>query len=283
MTKVEMIIKEFAEANLVGNYYPSVSPHPKGSILIGCAMGITQKYYHHLAEFFCASGYHVLTFDFRGTGSSSPRRLKGYKVNLFDWAEDIRSALIFLKGANANMKLYFVGHSIASQLFGFVNNNNTVDKTIFLASSTGYWKDGAGMERWKNLFLLSSVMPVSNLIWGFTNAKFFGQGENYPKGPSLQWRRWCLHPHYFGVELTDTNNFFSQFRRTITSFYFTDDPIANERTAKKLLSFYNRATIHLVATKPADFQQTKIGHTGFLSRKFKTSFWQILIDTLAAD
>ena len=275
-----MIIREFPGANIVGNYYPTLSTEPKGSILMGCAMGITQKYYHHLAEFLSESGYNVLTFDFRGTGSSAPRRLRGYDVNLFDWVEDIRSALIFLKGANAEIKLYFVGHSISSQLFGFVDKNDLVDKAIFLASSTGYWKDGLGVAKWKNLFLLSVVMPLSNAVWGFTNAKFFKQGENYPKGSSQQWLKWCRHPHYFGVELTGTNNFFNQFTRSIICFYFTDDVIANEVSTRKLLSFYENAVSHLVEVKPSDFQQQKIGHTGFLSRKFKPTFWKDIVDVL---
>ncbi|HEY0651839.1 MAG TPA: alpha/beta fold hydrolase [Chryseosolibacter sp.] len=269
-------IKEFPQAALVGTWFPPAPSVKKNAFLIGCAMGVTQKYYHHLAEYLSESGYTVLTFDYRGTGDSAPARLRGYRINLFDWADDIRYALEYLKTKNPDDEIIFLGHSIASQLFGFVDGKNLASRAIFLASSTGYWADGIGLSKWKNLFLLSVVMPFSNAVWGYTNAKFFKQGENYPKGPSLQWRRWCLHPNYFAIENLRSLKPFAEFSGPIRSYYFTDDPIANEATAKKLLAAYTNSNTVLIKKKPSDYQQASIGHTGFLSRKFRSSFWQEL-------
>jgi predicted alpha/beta hydrolase len=269
-------IKAYPQANLVGNYFPAAPSNKKAAFVIGCAMGITQKYYYYLAEYLSECGYTVLTFDYRGTGSSAPKRLRGYEVNLFDWADDLSDAINYLKEKNPQDELIFLGHSIASQLFGFIAEKNLVKRAIFLASSTGYWRDALGVSKWKNLFLLSAVMPFSNFVWGYTNAKFFGQGENYPKGPSLQWRKWCLDPTYFEIETIRSIDLFSEYTGQIKSYYFSDDPIANKATASYLISVYLNASKVLVEKSPADLQQRSVGHTGFLSRKFKSTLWQEL-------
>lgn len=272
----QVVIKEFPHANLIGTYFSPAPTQCKRSVVIGCAMGITQKYYGHLAEYFSECGFSVLTFDYRGTGLSAPRQLRKYAIDLFDWSDDIDSAIDYMKDKNPDDELVFVGHSLASQLFGFGNSKNRVIRAIFLASSTGYWRDGVGMSKWRNLFLLFTVMPLSNLIWGYTNARFFKQGDNYPKGPSMQWRRWCLNPAYFGIETERTTHAFSDYTGEIKSYYFSDDPIANENSAQKLMLAYPNAKKKLIKKSPSDYNQRTIGHTGFLSRRFKQTLWQEL-------
>jgi predicted alpha/beta hydrolase len=278
--KIEHVkLRDFGNASLTGTYFTSEIAEPRGMILVGCAMGITQKYYRNLAEFLAENGYEVLTFDFRGTGSSAPAKLKNYNVDLMDWANDLGSALEYLRTRNQGLKLTFIGHSISSQLVGFVSQNKYIDKMIFLASSTGYWKEGKS-DRWKNLFLLSVVMPFSIFVWGFTNAKFFGQGENYPKGVSLQWRRWCFNPRYLEIDQNESNNYFSQYTNPLLSLYFADDTIANEVTAQRLISLYPDAKKLLIKISPQDFKAKKIGHSGFLSRKFRDSLWPEILKLL---
>jgi predicted alpha/beta hydrolase len=85
-------LRDFGNALLIGTYFTGESTSPRGMILIGCAMGITQKYYRNLAEYLAENGYEVLTLDFRGTGSSAPAKLRNYNVDLMDWANDLGTA-----------------------------------------------------------------------------------------------------------------------------------------------------------------------------------------------
>lgn len=243
-----------------------------GSILIAPAMGITAQYYYNLAAWLSEGGFDVAVLDYIGTGRSEIFIKDPISFN--DWIKNIEVAGEWLKEKNKDVPLIFLGHSIGSQLFGFVGKYMLFDKAVFLASSTGYWKDGHSPQKWVNYFLLNSVIPVSNFIWGYTNAKFFNKGENYPKLPSLQWRRWCLNKVYLEIDLDKTqNNNFNNYEGKITSIWFTDDPIANEITAPKLVRIYKRAEIELVSFNPQQFDKLKIGHTGFLSRKFSDSLW----------
>lgn len=251
----------------------------KGHILVCPAMGVTAKYYHNLATWLNEQGFAVMVIDYLGTGNSE--NLIKQAITFKDWIKNIEIAGKWLKDNNPTIPLIFVGHSIGSQLFGFVEEILLFDKAVFLASSTGYWKDGHSPQKWINYFLLNIVLPISNLIWGYTNAKFFKQGENYPKLPSLQWRKWCTNKEYLKIDLndTDTNNY-NNYKGKITSIWFSDDPVANEISAPRLVSIYKNALINLVNIKPSDMGQQKIGHTGFLSRKFSETLWPTILDNI---
>jgi predicted alpha/beta hydrolase len=253
----------------------------KGSVLIAPAMGITAKYYTPLATWLCEHGFNVMILDYLGTGFSGSENIKDSTATFKDWVQNIEIAGRDLKESNLTLPLVFLGHSIGSQLFGFIEDTKLFDKAVFIASSTGYWKDGRSPQRWINYLLLKVIIPFSNLIWGYTNAQFFKQGQNYPKYPSLQWRKWCLNKEYLKMELNDNQaNNFNLYKGKISSLWFTDDPVANDITAPKLVAIYKNANTSLIKLAPSDCNAVKIGHSGFLSRKFKDTLWRTILNNL---
>lgn len=270
--KAAMEIKDlrYDERPFKVNFYPG--GNFRSSVLIAPAMGITAKYYHHLASWLAEQGYSVVVIDYQGTGMSE--NLIKQAITFNDWIKNIEIAGQWLKQRNPHIPLVFLGHSIGSQLFGFSEQTELFDRAVFLASSTGYWKNGRSPEKWINYFLLRVVLPFSGMVWGYTHAKFFKQGENYPILPALQWRKWCLNKEYLRVDLIAAHhNNYHYFRGKITSVWFSDDPVANEITAPDLLIIYKRAKIKLVKINPSDTGNQKIGHSGFLSRKFNSTLW----------
>lgn len=278
MQKIEIVNSE--ACFLCGSFYEANEQNAKASILICPAMGITAKYYAHLCTWLSEQGYNVLAIDYRGTGLSEAKNIKKIDVNLFDWCNDISNAGKWLKQNAPHLPIVFFGHSIGSQLFGFIENEDLFDRVLFVASSTGYWKDGVSYEKWKNLFLLYFIIPLSNALWGYTNAKFFGQGENYPKGVSMHWRKWCLNPEYLAMDIKKGENNFEKFDKRIISTWFTDDSIANDSTTKKLLSLYTKANTERLEINPKEYKLEKIGHSSFLSRKMKDNVWQVFLSQI---
>jgi predicted alpha/beta hydrolase len=271
-----MKIKElnYNELPLMVMLFPS--ENTQGSILLAPAMGITAQYYKNLASWLSEQGFFVGVLDYQGTGTTE--HLIKLPITFNDWVKNIEIAGQWLHQQNPDLPLIFLGHSIGSQLFGFVKNTKLFDKAVFIASSTGYWKDGHSPQKWINYFLLNIILPLSNFVWSYTNAKFFKQGANYPKKPALQWRRWCLNKDYLKVDLNDTqNNYYNHYKGEITSIWFSDDPIANEISAPKLLNIYKRAETKLVEIDPSACDSPTIGHSGFLSRKFSNSIWNLLL------
>lgn len=242
------------------------------NLLIAPAMGITARYYGKLANWLCEQGFSVLVIDYQGTGMSESQIRDS--ITLSDWVKNIEIAGRWLKELYPGSSTVFLGHSIGSQLFGFVSDTLLFDRAVMLASSTGYWQDTPGPRKWVNYFLLNIILPLSNAIWGYTNARFFRQGENYPKLPALQWRKWCMNKEYLEMELDQTQiNNYNHYSRKVVLVWFSDDPIANEVTTLKFARLFKTTSVQRIEINPSDVGKSKIGHTGFLSRKYADRLW----------
>ncbi len=57
----------------------------KGQLLIAGATGVGQQFYRRFAEYASTQGFNVLTLDYRGTGQSAPKQLKGFQMAFEDW------------------------------------------------------------------------------------------------------------------------------------------------------------------------------------------------------
>ncbi|GCC52343.1 alpha/beta fold hydrolase [Chryseotalea sanaruensis] len=276
MERIE--IRQNVDHTLCGYWVTSSHNDLKGTILVCPAMGISAKFYINMSSWIAEQGYAILILDYRGVGLSAPATLKNFSADLNDWVADMEIAAGWLKHQHPQLPCIFLGHSIGGQLFGFINNKDLFSNAVFIATSTGYWFETK--NRWKNFLLLKTIMPLSVFIWGFINAKFFKQGDNYPTGAGMQWRKWCMSPSYFGTEtFRDTSNFYS-FDKKITSIWFTDDPIANAKNVPKLLSFYKQAFTQSIQLIPSQFNLSKIGHTSFLSKRMKDKVWPVIVKHL---
>ena len=73
----------------VDDDYPiGVTHFPGGDtvLLISAAMAVQQSFYHPIARYFQEIGYSVVTFDYRGLGTSAPASLRGFTATIGDWA-----------------------------------------------------------------------------------------------------------------------------------------------------------------------------------------------------
>ncbi len=122
-------------------YEPSVKA--KGAVLIAPAMSAPQSYYRAFALWLAGEGYHVATFDYRGTGESRVGSLRGYKADIVDWASlDCAAVLEALAQRAAGLPVYWVGHSLGGQILGFIPDTvrERISKAITVATGSGYWR-----------------------------------------------------------------------------------------------------------------------------------------------
>lgn len=251
----------------------------KGVIQINCGTGIPQKLYSNLAIYLTNNGYATVTYDYRGIGNSKPKSLRGFLSNIEDWGIiDMASVFDWIINEFPNTQKIIIGHSMGGQLVGLMDNYQNIDKLILIASSTGYWRDMSSPFKWFMPVLWFLFIPLTTYIYGYTNAKKLRQGENLPKGVALQWRDWCINPNYFDdhFQKSNTRLFFGNLRIPLKAIQITDDPIANEITANKLLKYYGNAKIEIEKISPKQLGVKKIGHTGFFSRQFKDTLWKNL-------
>ena len=252
----------------------------KGFIQIHCGTGIPQKLYANFAKFLTQNGYITLTFDYRGIGKSRPKSLKGFEAFIRDWGQkDMVGVLNWAIDNLPDEKKIIIVHSMGGQMVGLMENNDQIDQLVLIASSTGYWKDMSKPFRYLLPPFWFLYIPMSIAIHGYANAKKIRQGEDLPKGVAEEWQKWCINPNYFETEFGKTLKplYFDQIEIPIKSIQVADDPIANEITCNKLLSYYTNATTKVQQIKPQDLGVSKIGHAGFFSRKFKDSLWKDLL------
>jgi predicted alpha/beta hydrolase len=251
----------------------------KGVIQLNSGAGIPQKVYANLASFLSNNGYVTVTYDYRGIGHSSPPTLKGFQSTIEDWGIlDMTSIFDWVIREFPSEKKILIGHSMGGQLVGLMDNHQKIDKLILIASSTGYWRDMSSPYKWLMPPLWFLFIPITIQIYGYVNAKTLRQGENLPKDVAIQWRNWCINPTYFDdhFQKSNTRLYFEDLRIPLKSIQISDDPIANEITANKLLTYYKNAYIEVEKISPQQLGVKKIGHAGFFSRQFSDTLWENL-------
>lgn len=255
----------------------------KGVVQIHSGTGIPKELYAHFAQYLTQEGYVTITFDYRGIGGSSPENLKGFDAKTTDWgALDMAGVFDWVLEKYPSDKKIIAAHSMGGQMVGLMDNNDKIDQLKLIASSTGYWRDMSSPYKWILPPVWFLFIPLTTSIFGYANTKKVKQGEDLPKGVALQWRNWCVNPNYFDDELQALQQplYFDQLTCPVEAIQISDDPIANEVTVSKLLKYYTNAPSSVKRVRPVDVGLSKIGHTGFFSRKVKDSLWKGFVASL---
>lgn len=245
--------------------------NPKAVIQIHCGMGIPKELYSNFASFLALNGYITLTFDYRGFGGSAPTDLKTCNAEIQHLGQlDMVGVLNFLNHKYPKLKKIVIAHSMGGQMLGLMGNNHLIDQIILIASSTGYWGDMTSPYKYNMRFGSFMMKPIVGIL-GYLNASLLNQGEDMPPKIALQWRKWCLHPQYFEIDFGNALHplYFDQIKVSLTSIQIADDPLANQVTCNKLLTYFKNAQKKVEVLHPADFGFKKIGHAGYFQRKWK--------------
>jgi predicted alpha/beta hydrolase len=105
-------IRVHSSASLILRTFEPASA-PLAAVVIPSAMGVTQNFYAHFAEWLAARGYLAATLDYRGIGQSAPASLRGYDVDIRDWAtQDCPAVIEFIEARAPAVPMYWVGHSL---------------------------------------------------------------------------------------------------------------------------------------------------------------------------
>lgn len=249
-------------------------------VVLAPAMGVGQDFYAPFAQFLAQQGVAVLSFDYRGIGQSIPPQfrhsLRGFKADLFDWAErDYNAALHAAKAWHPDVPLLIVGHSLGGQLPGLLPDNHLVDGILTVASGSGYWRENAPRLRRFVWFMWYFAVPVYTFLFGYFPGKRVRKVGNLPQGVIHQWSKWCRNPHYVSDDRGQPIRAgFERIRVPLLSMSFTDDEMMSRRSIDSLHDCYRNARQERRYIRPADVTASRIGHFGFFRPQFQTTLWQ---------
>jgi len=249
-----------------------------GTVVIGAAMGVPQAYYVDFARWMAAQGWQVVTFDYRGSGASTPttphRGLRGFKANLFDWVRDYEAVVDWAEALQPGKPLYAIGHSLGAQLPGMLRNGHKLSGLLGVAAGSGYWKQNAPALRRKVPFMWYFLVPVTTRLFGYFPGKRLGAVGDLPNGVIRQWRKWCLHPQYSaGAEGGAVRQSYEKVQFPVLSLSINDDEMMTEAGILSLMNLYANAPRRMLRVAPADVGVRRIGHLGAFRREHVAGLW----------
>lgn len=235
-----------------------VPSNPQRCVLIAPAMGVPATFYKGFARYLAGRGHVVMTFDYAGIGASASRTA----CTLADWADqDLRVAQSALAARYPDLPCALVAHSVGGQLFGLLEDS-PVERALFVACQSGYWRWWSGGFRLKMLALWFFVTPVLVPLLGKLPKWILG-GSDIPKGVAMQWGEWGRDPEYvLGFAKTRGESVFQRYAGDLRCVAFSDDAMAPQLAATKLHDFYQAANKEFRDVTPESVGLKSIGHFG---------------------
>jgi predicted alpha/beta hydrolase len=253
-------------------------------ILLNSGTGVKRGYYHKFAMFLANEGFTVITYDYRGIGDSLRVPIQDFDTSISEWGEkDCVAALDWTHEHFPDKKLTVVGHSAGGKIPGFAHNNASISSLVTVAVPNSYW----GLWHWwgrRGYFMfVQFIMPALSHLLSYFPSRFFGLGENYPKGVALEWSRWSRRKAYLlHPKRGHFPNYFDEFRGDILALSFADDIVATGVAAEAFMRFYAKAASHTHwHINPKEHGIKSIGHSGYF-REACRPIWKQLTEWILA-
>lgn len=256
--------------------------HARSAVLLAGALGVPMSYYADFAQWLAREGHLVLCYDYRGYGASRAGvPLSQVRADLHDWARDTDAALLALAEQAPGRPLYLIGHSLGAQLPGLLAHRQRLAGLVCVAAGSGHWRFNPAPLRHVMPAFWHALVPLLTALFGYYPGRRLRLVDDLPRGVVLQWRRWCLHPHYhLGVEGTALREAFAALRFPVTALSIDDDAMMSAEGTRALLGWYTGARRSHEQVRPAPGE--RIGHLGFFRRRFAATHWLRITRALAA-
>jgi predicted alpha/beta hydrolase len=252
------------------------------TLVIAGAMGVRQDFYAPLARFLAANGIHVLTFDYRGMGSSRRGSLRGFETDVSAWAErDLNGMLFEAQSMAPRLPLFYLGHSLGGQVLGILPDAGRVRAALTVTAGSGYYKLNDRMPLRVRILWFAAI-PALTPVFGYFPGKSLRIVGDLPRGVAWQWRRWCLHPEYLLAEGDRYRESFKRVAIPIRGYSFADDAMIQRPAVDQLHAFYSSAQVERRHMQPGDIGARSIGHFGFFSERSRDTLWRESLDWLRA-
>ncbi|PAU61296.1 alpha/beta hydrolase family protein [Pseudomonas indica] len=260
--------------------YPARSPL-RGRVVVAGATAVPQGFYQRFARFASAQGFEVLTFDYRGIGRSRPRSLRGFRMDLLDWARlDLAAAVDAM--ADPSVPLYVVGHSYGGHAFGLLPNHRKVAGFYVFGTGAGWHGYMPLGERLRVLAMWKLVLPVLTRWKGYCPWAMLRMGEDLPADAYRQWRHWCQFPRYFFDDpaMRGIEREYATVQTPIVAANALDDLWASPRSRDAFVEAYRNAPLQRKDLDPRQAGGT-VGHMGYF-RSPAEPYWRGMLEWFAS-
>ncbi len=256
------------------------SSRRRAAILINPAIASPRQFYRRFASYLAARGFVVLTYDYRGTGDSRPKSLKGFSTSIADWAaRDVTGAISWVRSRYPHLPLGVVGHSFGGQAIGLAPNNQEIKSALLIAALAAYWKLMASPERYRVYALMKLGMPLTRVLGYAPTRRVLG--ADLPEGVFRQWSSWVLNDRYFfnDPNLSGLGNF-ERYKGDLRALCIADDPWGTRPAVEMLCAEFKGTTPEILTVEPMSVGAGQIGHLGFFRPQHRDTLWKDAADWL---
>lgn len=267
----------FDGVRLAGQLWLSHRPAPVGHVIINPATGVLARYYHRYAAFLAGHGFEVLTYDYRGIGSSRPERLRGCGYRWRDWGEfDFDAALRFMADRAGGAPLLVVGHSIGGFLPGLAPSARLIDRMFTVGAQYAWWPDYGPNSRTGYFWKWHVAMPLITALCGYFPGRTLGWLEDLPAGVAFEWsfRRKRMEHSYPRHRRAEVLARFASVTAPILAVASFDDDFATPAAMGRALSYYPNAPARIHQLWPNHVDRLEAGHFGLFHARHQGRFWQ---------
>lgn len=260
---------------------------PRSATLIGSALGVPQTFYFHFANWLCARGHVVMTYDLSGIGASRALlpggSLQGLQADMLSWARlDFSAAVEALLAQSGGAPLNVIGHSLGAHhaAMSTAQTQSCIAKLVLVAAGSGSWQDWATPSRRFAPVMLKAAIPLLTPVLGYFPGKRLRMVGDLPRQVALQWARWCCHPQFaWGCEPDLVLPSLQSARFPIEALSFTDDEAMTLGCTQHFLAALPKAPSQLKVIAPADVGLKQIGHLGAF-RRASEPLWPTLAQAI---
>jgi predicted alpha/beta hydrolase len=269
--------------NLGAHLWKAIVAARTGTVIVNAATGVAARYYHYYAHFLREQGFDVLTYDYRGIGSSRPVDLRRCSYRWFEWGErDFEAVLRFARARDPQGFLGVVGHSIGGFLPGFASSAPGIDRMLTMGAQYAYWPDYAPRQRLGLLLKWHLAMPLLTAVSGYFPGQRLGWLEDLPAGVANEWsfRRARMEQSYPAARRAEILARFAAVRAPILAVSMSDDMFGTPRAVKRALAYYTGSASSVAELSPQNFGFDEIGHFSLFHSRHADGFWRDTVEWL---
>ena len=243
------------------------------SVVLSPGMAAPQGYLRWFATYLAGQGWGVLTFDYRGTGTSRNEQLNSV-FTIDDWVDlDLPAVVSEVKHRAKPQFLAVVAHSVSGQLFGQSPVRHHVDGAVFISSQRGIPKLFKGMARLR-IHYAYTVFPLLIHMFGELPISRFTLPQQCPKQGLWPWIRWGQSGTFTDMSGINVESRFADYKGPLVTITIADDrDYASAASVKALANLYSNADIQFKELIPQDYGLESIGHFGFFHRRAPQPMW----------
>lgn len=161
----------------------------RGVLVVLPAMGVKGSYYKHAAQHFASLGFHIVTTDHRGHGTSSLRPSRACNYGYYEQVE-LEYTAIFEKVRSIfpNSKVVILGHSLGGQMGSmFIARYPLLADGIILNASCSPYYQGWGTVLGAGVWLFTKMIIRLSKMLGYYPGHRTGFGGREARGLIQDW------------------------------------------------------------------------------------------------